>query len=79
MPRFVYALASLILPGLGQIFLGQFAKGALLILLSVIGIGAFLSNAGFSLLGIGLFNVVIGTDAYLLAKRNRVKPWQWFG
>ena len=79
MPRFIYALSSLILPGLGQIFLGQFAKGALLLLLSIIGISAFLSRAGFSLLGIGLFNVVIAADAYLLSKRSRVKPWQWFG
>lgn len=67
----IAALASLIVPGVGQLLAGQNAKG--LVLLGV----AFIT-CGMG----GLLNIVAAADAYLIAQRRKrgevVQDWQFF-
>jgi TM2 domain-containing membrane protein YozV len=80
MPPVIAALCSLLLPGLGQLFRGQIAKGLLLIVLYLVGVGTLLPRIGGDAFRLAVFNLVIAVDAYLLArKKGRVRPWQWFG
>lgn len=65
------ALASLIIPGLGQLLAGQGAKGVVLLIVGMLSCG----------MG-GLLNLVAAVDAYLIAQRKRrgesVQDWQFF-
>jgi len=65
------AVISFFLPGVGQIFCGQTAKGATLLLLALCtGCGA------------GLFPILAAVDAYAITKRRAanepVGDWQFF-
>lgn len=57
-PDVVAALLSLVLPGVGQMLLGQVAKGAVLLIVAVFTVGLC-----------GVLNVVAAIDAYLVAQR----------
>ncbi|MFZ5481365.1 MAG: hypothetical protein ACOZNI_31685 [Myxococcota bacterium] len=70
----VAALLSFVIPGLGQLYLGQPAKGAVLVGIGLVtgcGVGSF-----------GILNLVVAIDAYLLAERKgrgeALAPWQFF-
>ncbi len=67
----VAGLASLLLPGVGQIYAGQARKGGVLILL------AFLTC-----MGLGTLNLVTAVDAYRVARRRErgevLGPWTLF-
>jgi TM2 domain-containing membrane protein YozV len=79
MPPIIAALCSLFVPGLGQLFRGQIAKGLVLILVWL-ALGAALHRTLGNVCGVGIFNVIIALDAYLIARsKGRVRPWQWFG
>ncbi len=67
----VAGLASLIVPGLGQILAGQSMKGLVLLIIA------------FPTCGMGgLLNIVAAADAYLIAQRRKrgevVQDWQFF-
>lgn len=65
------AILSLLLPGVGQLIIGQTAKGALLLAIGLLSCG----------MG-GVLNVVAAIDAYLIAGRLRrgetIQDWQFF-
>lgn len=65
------AVISLFLPGAGQIYLGQTAKGGVMLFLALISCGCF-----------GLMNLIAAADAWMLAgKRNQGKQlgdWEMF-
>jgi TM2 domain-containing membrane protein YozV len=70
----VAALLSLLVPGLGQLYLGQGQKGTVLVIAGLItgcGLGSF-----------GILNLICGIDAWFLAERKRkgetLGPWQFF-
>ena len=79
MPPFIAAIASIVIPGLGQLLIGQWQKGLLLMLLTLAGVATMFGHLAPSMCGVGLFNLVIGLDAYLLAQKRSVRSWQWFG
>ncbi len=79
MPPFIACIASLVIPGLGQLLIGQWQKGLVLMLLTFAGVAAMVGHLAPSMCGVGLFNLVIGLDAYLLAKKRSIRSWQWFG
>ncbi len=64
-------LASLLVPGLGQILCGQVLKGGLILVGSM-----------FLCCGLGVFNLIAAADAYRVAQRIKageiVGPWQTF-
>lgn len=65
------ALASFLFPGLGQLLVGQVAKGAVLFGLTVFTCGGF-----------GLVNLFAAVDGFLVAARRQrgepLGPWQFF-
>ncbi len=66
------AILSLFIPGTGQIYIGQTAKGIALL------VGGFLAFGWLC----GLLVPVIGVDAYMMADRlsegKGIRPWQFF-
>lgn len=69
------ALASLILPGLGQLICGQDAKGLLLIFISI---GANFMTSGVSSI---ILCPLMSIDAYSIAKKGNAGPiakWEFF-
>ena len=66
----VAALVSLLLPGAGQLLLGQRRKG-----------GAMLLAAVFTCGALGLLNVVSAFDAWVMAERRSgraLQEWEFF-
>lgn len=65
------AVASFFLPGLGQILVGQGAKGLVILVLAVFTCG-----------GLGLLNILGAVDGFLVASRKQrgeeLGPWQFF-
>ena len=76
LPPWGAALCSLLVAGLGQMLLGQVAKGAVILLVSVV-VGVL--TAGFGAIIIWLIAAV---DAYQIAKKlnsgAQVRKWEWF-
>lgn len=76
LPPWGAALCSLLIAGLGQMLLGQVAKGAVILLVGLV-VGAL--TAGFGAIIIWLIAAV---DAYQIAKKlnsgAQVRKWEWF-
>ncbi len=69
------ALASFILPGLGQLLCGQDAKGLFLIVISLVG---NILTGGLSSLAL---SPLMSVDAYMIARKRNVVPvtkWEFF-
>ncbi len=76
------ALASALVPGLGQLILGQQAKGALLILLALCGCCGTVKTLGVAGIAVGFWNLLCAFDAYLLGQKAQsgrsIGAWEWF-
>jgi TM2 domain-containing membrane protein YozV len=78
----VLAVASVLVPGLGQFILGQRSKGAVLIALALCGCCGTVKTFGLGGVFLGAWNLVCAIDAYLLGQKvergRAVGPWEWF-
>jgi hypothetical protein len=66
----VVALASLLLPGCGQLLLGQHSKGAAMLVIALFTCGA-----------LGLLNIISAFDAWVMAERqgrHTLRDWEFF-
>jgi TM2 domain-containing membrane protein YozV len=76
LPPWGAALCSLIIAGLGQMLLGQVAKGVVILLIGIV-VGALTAGVGAIIIWI-----VTAVDAYQIAKKLNsgvlVRKWEWF-
>jgi len=76
MSAFIYIVASLLIPGLGQILLGQVKKGFLILIVSAIFVAITFRVYP------GAMNIIFAIDTYFIYKKQQrglaVREWEFF-